>query len=57
MPTLKEIGHRFGLTHERIHQLQNGALAKLRKPSINSRLHRNKLDAGWPSGDIARHGF
>jgi len=31
VPTLKEIGHRFGLTHERIHQLQNGALAKLRK--------------------------
>ena len=27
------------------------------KCSINSRLHRNKLDAGWPSGDIARHGF
>ncbi|MFL3665135.1 MAG: sigma factor-like helix-turn-helix DNA-binding protein [Verrucomicrobiota bacterium] len=24
-------GHRFGLTDERIRQLQNGALAKLRK--------------------------
>jgi RNA polymerase primary sigma factor len=29
--TLEEIGHRFGITRERIRQLQNGALAKLRK--------------------------
>jgi DNA-directed RNA polymerase sigma subunit (sigma70/sigma32) len=28
---LEEIGHWFGLTHEWIRQLQNGALAKLRK--------------------------
>ena len=29
--TLEEIGHRFGITRERIRQLQNAALAKLRK--------------------------
>ncbi len=29
--TREEIGHRFGITRERIRQLQNGALAKLRK--------------------------
>jgi RNA polymerase primary sigma factor len=29
--TLEEIGHRFSVTRERIRQLQNGALAKLRK--------------------------
>ena len=31
LPTLDEIGHRFGITRERIRQLQNGALGKLRK--------------------------
>jgi RNA polymerase primary sigma factor len=29
--TLEEVGHHFGVTRERIRQLQNGALAKLRK--------------------------
>jgi RNA polymerase primary sigma factor len=29
--TLEEIGQRFGFTRERIRQLQNAALAKLRK--------------------------
>lgn len=29
--TLEDIGHRFGITRERIRQLQNAALAKLRK--------------------------
>ena len=29
--TLEDIGHRFGITRERIRQLQNGALGKLRK--------------------------
>ena len=28
--TLEEIGHQFGVTRERIRQLQNAALAKLR---------------------------
>ena len=31
VPTLEGIGHRFGFTHERMRQLQNGALGKLRK--------------------------
>ena len=31
LPALEEIGHRFGFTHERMRQLQNGALGKLRK--------------------------
>jgi RNA polymerase primary sigma factor len=29
--TLEEVGRRFGVTRERIRQLQNGALAKLRR--------------------------
>ena len=28
--TLEEIGHQFGVTRERVRQLQNAALAKLR---------------------------
>jgi len=31
LPSLDEIGHRFGIPRERIRQLQNGALAKLGK--------------------------
>jgi len=31
LQTLEEIGHRFGITREWIRQLQNAALAKLRK--------------------------
>ena len=30
LETLEEIGHQFGVTRERIRQLQNAALAKLR---------------------------
>ncbi len=37
--TLDEIGDHFGLTRERIRQMQNAALAKLRHPSRGDALH------------------
>lgn len=36
--TLKEVGHEFGLTRERIRQIEKEALAKLRHPSKSRRL-------------------
>jgi RNA polymerase primary sigma factor len=36
--TLKEVGHEFGLTRERIRQIEKEALAKLRHPSRSRRL-------------------
>ncbi len=36
--TLEEIGHKFGLTRERIRQIQMEALRKLRHPSRSRRL-------------------
>jgi RNA polymerase primary sigma factor len=36
--TLEHIGERFGLTRERIRQLEGKALAKLRHPSRSSAL-------------------
>ncbi|MFS8980440.1 sigma factor-like helix-turn-helix DNA-binding protein [Cupriavidus necator] len=36
--TLDEIGAQFGLTRERIRQLESQALRKLRKPDLTTRL-------------------
>jgi len=36
--TLKEVGHEFGLTRERIRQIEKEALAKLRHPSRSRKL-------------------
>jgi len=36
--TLKEVGHEFGLTRERIRQIEKAALAKLRHPSRSRKL-------------------
>jgi RNA polymerase primary sigma factor len=36
--TLKEAGERFGVTRERIRQIEVGALRKLRHPSRSKRL-------------------
>jgi RNA polymerase primary sigma factor len=36
--TLKELGEFFGLTRERIRQIQKGALRKLRSPSVRKKL-------------------
>jgi RNA polymerase primary sigma factor len=36
--TLKELGEIFGITRERIRQIQKGALRKLRHPIYRSRL-------------------
>ncbi|TMK18789.1 MAG: RNA polymerase sigma factor RpoD, partial [Actinobacteria bacterium] len=36
--TLEEVGRRFGLTRERIRQLEGKALAKLRHPSRSAAL-------------------
>ena len=36
--TLKELGDMFGITRERIRQIQKGALAKLRHPNIRKKL-------------------
>jgi RNA polymerase primary sigma factor len=37
--TLEEIGKRFGLTRERIRQIETNALRKLRHPSRSMKLH------------------
>ncbi|MDW7753747.1 MAG: sigma-70 family RNA polymerase sigma factor [Brevefilum sp.] len=37
--TLKELGEIFGITRERIRQIQKGALRKLRHPSVRQKLH------------------
>ncbi len=37
--TLKELGEIFGITRERIRQIQKGALRKLRRPSIRHKLN------------------
>ncbi len=37
--TLKELGEIFGITRERIRQLQKGALRKLRHPRVRQKLH------------------
>jgi RNA polymerase primary sigma factor len=42
--TLDEIGHQFGLTRERIRQIESKTLAKLRHPSRAERL-RGYLEA------------
>jgi RNA polymerase primary sigma factor len=36
--TLKEVGNEFGLTRERIRQIEKEALAKLRHPSRSRKL-------------------
>jgi RNA polymerase primary sigma factor len=36
--TLEDVGKNFGVTRERIRQLQNIALAKLRRPSVRERI-------------------
>jgi len=36
--TLEEISHRFGVTRERIRQIESKALNKLRQPAITQKL-------------------
>lgn len=43
--TLEEIGHRYSLTRERVRQIKEKALAKLKLPSLNRRL---RAFAGQP---------
>lgn len=38
--TLKELGEIFGITRERIRQIQKGALRKLRQPNVRWKLHQ-----------------
>jgi RNA polymerase primary sigma factor len=38
--TLKELGEVFGITRERIRQIQKGALRKLRQPNVRWKLHQ-----------------
>ena len=40
--TLEEVGHHFGLSRERIRQIQADAMTKLRHPAFNTAL-RNRL--------------
>jgi RNA polymerase sigma factor (sigma-70 family) len=44
--TLEEVGNRFGLTHERIRQVEAKALAKLRHPSRSAALRTETHKAG-----------
>jgi DNA-directed RNA polymerase sigma subunit (sigma70/sigma32) len=43
--TLEEVGKKFGVTRERIRQLQNMALAKLRRSIPQTRLSTSEQDA------------
>jgi RNA polymerase primary sigma factor len=42
--TLKELGEKFGITRERIRQIQKGAIKKLRDPNIRKRLQHYAYD-------------
>jgi RNA polymerase primary sigma factor len=42
--TLKELGEKFGITRERIRQIQKGAIKKLRDPNIRKKLHHYSYD-------------
>jgi len=64
--TLEEVGREFGVTRERIRQIESKTLAKLRHPS-RAQMLREYLDLCWPRGsdrnpgpvgwDVARPGF
>lgn len=42
--TLKELGEKFGITRERIRQIQKGAIKKLRDPNIRKKLQHYAYD-------------
>jgi RNA polymerase primary sigma factor len=42
--TLKELGEKFGITRERIRQIQKGAIKKLRDPNIRKKLYHYSYD-------------
>jgi RNA polymerase primary sigma factor len=42
--TLKELGEKFGITRERIRQIQKGAIKKLRNPNIRKKLQHYAYD-------------
>ncbi len=42
--TLEEVGHEFGLTRERIRQIESHALRKLRHPSRSRKLREFAMD-------------
>ena len=47
--TLEEVGREFGVTRERIRQIESKTLAKLRHPS-RAQMLREYLDLCWPRG-------
>ena len=47
--TLEEVGREFGVTRERIRQIESKTLAKLRHPS-RAQMLREYLDLRWPRG-------
>ncbi len=61
--TLEEVGREFGVTRERIRQIESKTLAKLRHPS-RAQMLREYLDLCWPRGSdrspgligLGRHG-
>ena len=53
--TLEEVGREFGVTRERIRQIESKTLAKLRHPS-RALLLREYLDLGLPPPPAARRG-
>ena len=53
--TLEEVGREFGVTRERIRQIESKTLAKLRHPS-RAQMLREYLDLCWPRGSDQKPG-
>ena len=54
--TLEEVGREFGVTRERIRQIESKTLAKLRHPS-RAQMLREYLDLCWPRGSERNPGL
>ena len=52
--TLEEVGKEFGLTRERIRQIQEKALCKLRKPKNKKRLEEIASAIGYRTKKLER---